>query len=257
MLSLYTFRFIAIQMPFRYSRLLRPQVMRSLIVFVWSFAGIWSILGIFNWNYQPQLGSNRKSALRKKDQSVYSIKVGRMCTNQNTWYFVISFYAIYVLILIFMTGIHVSVFRTTLIHIQHIKQHARVKRDASVERRICHHKCFRKELRASRSVAIVYMAFCVCWLPTCVITTIIHVDKNYFTELRKQKKVLFLTLYYLFIEVLPLLNTMVNPIIYSFSNKQFQDVLVNLWRKFFGKTPRRNEFELTALNQQASNQPTD
>ena len=248
-------RFVAVQRPYLYSKLLRPRVAKCLIAFIWSFSGIWSILGIYDWNYKLQSTSTQISQFRKKDESVYSIKVGRMCTNKNTCYFVISFYAIYVPILITMAGIHVSVLCTTFTHIRHIKQHSRVRSEdisnKEAVKRICSYRFFRKELRASKSVAIVYLAFCVCWLPTCVITTIIHVDKNYFAQLQRENMVLFMTLYYLFIEVLPLLNTMLNPIIYSSSNKQFRDVLVSLWRKFLGRTPKLSEFELTALNQQA------
>ena len=103
-----------------------------------------------------------------------------------------------------------------------------------------------KELQATKSVAIVYLAFCVCWLPTCIITTIIHADKTYFRELQQESPTMFLTIYYVFIDILPLVNTMVNPIIYSFSNKQFRTGVVSVWRKMLGKTPRREgTFELS------------
>ena len=97
----------------------------------------------------------------------------------------------------------------------------------------------RKELQTTKSVAVVYLSFCVCWLPTCIITTIIHTDKHYFTKLRQQNLTLFLTVWYVFVEVLPLMNFMLNPIIYSFSNKQFRTALCHLWKRFWGKSQRR------------------
>ena len=96
-----------------------------------------------------------------------------------------------------------------------------------------------KELQATKSVAIVYLAFCVCWLPSCIITTIIHADKTYFRHLQQENPTMFLPIYYVFIDILPLVNTMVNPIIYSFSNKQFRSGVVCLWRKIVREAPRR------------------
>ena len=57
---------------------------------------------------------------------------------------------------------------------------------------------------------------------------------------------MFVSIYYVFVEVLPLVNTMVNPIIYSFSNKQFRSAVVSVWRKLLGKAPPRELFELAS-----------
>ena len=104
-----------------------------------------------------------------------------------------------------------------------------------------------KELQATKSVAIVYLAFCVCWLPSCVITTIVHADQSYFPRLRQENMTLFLMVYYAFVEVLPLVSTMVNPIIYSFSNKQFRKGVSSVKRKLFNETSGRGSlFDLSA-----------
>ena len=50
---------------------------------------------------------------------------------------------------------------------------------------------------------------------------------------------LFLTLYYLFVEILPVINTMVNPLIYSFSNGEFRGEVCTIWTRFLGKTRNR------------------
>ena len=42
---------------------------------------------------------------------------------------------------------------------------------------------------------------------------------------------LFLTIYYLFVEVVPVVNTMVNPLIYSFSNREFRGEVARLWER--------------------------
>ena len=42
---------------------------------------------------------------------------------------------------------------------------------------------------------------------------------------------LFLTIYYMFVEVVPVVNTMVNPLIYSFSNREFRGEVARLWER--------------------------
>lgn len=90
-----------------------------------------------------------------------------------------------------------------------------------------------KELRATKSVAIVYLAYVVCWLPCYVINIIIYVDINYFPRLKAVDPNLFLFLYYAFIEVLPSVNHCVNPFIYSFSNRQFRTAVKASVSKLF------------------------
>ena len=93
----------------------------------------------------------------------------------------------------------------------------------------------RKEIHATKSVAIVYLAFCVCWMPCCVITTINHVDETFFQRLLINNKSLFLIIYYTFVDILPLFNTMLNPLIYSFSNAQFRSAVQQVWKKLNNK----------------------
>ena len=251
-------------MPYQYLEILSSRTAKRLIAGTWCFAGVWSLIGVYKWSHSS---SNPMAVSEKEHQSVYSIQVGQMCTNINTSYFVASFFGIYIPALIIMTGIYVSIMRTTLAHIRHIKSHSCVKGkinsivkntlamvpiepivvDDTIVKQKNDSTSFRKERQATKSVAIIYIAFCVCWLPVCVITTIIHVNRNYFNALREKNKHLFLTIYYLFHEAFPLVNTMLNPIIYSFSNGQFRSAVLNVARKFLGKPQRRqSQFEPVA-----------
>ena len=46
--------------------------------------------------------------------------------------------------------------------------------------------------------------------------------------------------WFLFVDILPMINTMLDPLIYSFSNTQFRRAVVDVWRKLRGKTRRRD-----------------
>ena len=90
----------------------------------------------------------------------------------------------------------------------------------------------RKELRATKSVAIVYFAFLICWFPNMVINVIIMFHNDYFQQ---KNRTLVLVLFYTFTRILPMVNTMLNPLIYSFSNRQFQKAFKLVLNKMRGK----------------------
>ena len=81
----------------------------------------------------------------------------------------------------------------------------------------------KKELKATKSVAIVYMFFIVCWLPLFIVVTILEFDKTFFPRMQSSNMALFLFVWYGVVQILPMISTMVNPIIYSFSNNQFKN----------------------------------
>ena len=93
----------------------------------------------------------------------------------------------------------------------------------------------RKEIKATKMIVFIFLAFCLCWLPATVFTAILYIDENYFLTDVKLTRVL----YVVFVDVLPTMNTMVNPVIYSFSNTQFTTSLQHLWRRLKHKTSTR------------------
>ena len=95
----------------------------------------------------------------------------------------------------------------------------------------------KKELKATKSVAIVYMFFIVCWLPLFIVVSILEFDNTFFPRMRKSNPSLFLFVWYGVVQILPMISTMVNPIIYSFSNNQFK----NAFKAVFNRIMQRVE----------------
>ena len=93
------------------------------------------------------------------------------------------------------------------------------------------------EIKATKTVAIVYLAFCLCWLPSAIFIIITFFDDGYFMTLPKNTA---RAIWFTFVDILPMVNTMVNPIIYSFSNTQFRNAVQDVWRKFMGKASKRD-----------------
>ena len=94
----------------------------------------------------------------------------------------------------------------------------------------------RKEIKATKSIVLVFLAFCLCWLPGAIFTIIHFFDKTFFFKLDPST---IAVLYFTFVDIFPTVNTMVNPIIYSFSNTQFRSSVEEVWRKLMKKAPRR------------------
>ncbi|XP_047138732.1 dopamine D2-like receptor isoform X1 [Hydra vulgaris] len=206
-------RFVAITMPFRYPKIINKLRGRVLIVTVWTFAIAWSFLAIPNWS-----SHSRGSNIRKNEKF-------NTCSNENYAFYLTSYFGVYVPSLILMTCIYLKILHVVVRHIKAIDattpkyNMSHLIKDSKANK--CEKSKFSRELKATKSLAFVYLAFVICWFPSCIINIIIFINNKYFPELKKQNLLFVNILYYAFVDILPIINTMVNPFIYSFSNKLF------------------------------------
>ena len=199
---------MAITIPFHYSEIVNDFRGRLSIGVVWTLAVCWSLLGLIKWD-----GKNGVNLDSKR------------CKNENYVYYSTSFFGVYIPSLLVMTCIYLKILHVAIKHINAIEA-SKPKHNQSLalngeKPKKTEKTKFSKELKATKSLAFVYLAFVVCWFPSCVISAIILDNPYYFPELKREKLALFNFLYYFFVDILPIINTMVNPFIYSFSNKLF------------------------------------
>ena len=226
-------RFIAIKFPFVYTEKMTATVAKRLIAIVWCFAFVWSLLGVFRWDSNgPLIG----------------IKTEPVCSNQNYNFYAASSFGIYITVLIIITTAYVFILHVALTQIKAIEANEvclqssllapnsgdKRSPDMNEQLKKRRKRKLNRELRATKSVAIVFLAYVICWLPLYVINIIILVDPTHFPELRQKDMNTFIFVYYAFVEILPAVNTMVNPFIYSFSNKQFRDAFKRILAKTLG-----------------------
>ena len=95
---------------------------------------------------------------------------------------------------------------------------------------------FRKELNATKTIGLVFLAFCLCWLPSAILTYIIYFKP---ILIKRLSLTTVNAIFYSLVDIFPMINTMINPIIYSFSNSQFRHAVNDIWRKLHGKAPKR------------------
>lgn len=253
---------MAIKFPFIYTEKMTASMAKRLIAIVWCFAFVWSVLGVFRWdNSGPLIG----------------IKTEPVCLNENYNFYAASSFGIYITVLIIITTAYVFILHVALQQIRAIEatevsfQSSLLKPNDShnangggspdVNEKIKKRRKrkLNRELRATKSVAIVFLAYVICWLPLYVINIILLVDKSHFLELRMNDTEVFFFIYYAFVEILPAVNTMINPFIYSFSNKQFRDAFKRILAKTLGikiSIRRQDEFLHSVDMHSIPNSPT-
>lgn len=229
-------RFFAIKFPFRYTDWVTQTRGKKVLAFLWFFAAMMSWIGIFDWT------------------GTGSVYITRLCGNMNRTFYLAVFLGVYVTSLIIITIVYFEILHIALSHIKSIEKTSSMhkwennnktgkqqgkKKNLSRKRR--------REWKTTKSLAIVYGTFVICWLPSCIIVTINNIDTNFFYNFKVKNYNAFMFTFYAFIEVLPVLNTALNPFIYSFSNKQFRSafkrVLYKLCRQ---QLPR--DFENVSLS---------
>lgn len=169
----------------------------------------------------------------------------KVCANNNRLFYVVGF-GIYALLLAIMTFTYSMILRVALTQIRAIENtHVDLSRsnpdaDPALIRKERRKRMRKKELRATKSVAIVYIFFIVCWLPVFIVICILEFDKSFFPRMRQNNLSLFLFVWYGVVQILPMISTMVNPIIYSFSNNQFKNAFKGVFRRLLKRDELSN-----------------
>lgn len=206
--------------------------MKILLVYIWLFAFLYSFTGIFQWQ---EIQFSIENAL-------FSIAVNNVCVDNNRLFYVVGF-GIYAVLLVTITFTYSMILRVALTQIRAIDTTqvdlSKNNPDADLtmiqKERI--KRMRKKELKATKSVAIVYTFFIVCWIPLFIVLLILEFDNTFFPRMWSNNHSLFLFVWYGVVQIFPTLSTMVNPIIYS-SDNQFR----NAFKVVFSRIIQRVEF---------------
>ena len=273
MILLLYFRFIAVHFPYKYPTCLTKGRAKRIIVVIWMMAVCWSLLGIVRWD-KP---SPNKPLLVN------------ICAQDNVNYDLASF-AFYVVVLIIMSVQYVHIIKVVRRQIRTIEQNTPklqpspdiylmkfqtspngIRRDSPCymwthTQQVFAHRFLivrqktqsplrnrlHKEIKATKTIVCVFMAFCLCWLPAAIFTTIHFVDEEFFKKLNESEPMTTAVLYFAFVDIFPAINTMVNPLIYSFSNSYFRSSLRDMWKTLRRKASRRLRMDSSHLSSSRS-----
>ena len=193
---------------------------------VWIFSCIWSVAGLCYWSRVDGVGVSVKH---------FTKYVAHDCVNENQLFYLASFLGIYLFPLIVMTCFYLRIMRVALKQSRVISSTRVSPLSTPNETRRMRTWSLIRELKATKSVAIVYVAFVVCFLPGLIITIIVYIDSDYFSPLRLHDPMTFKFINYTFFEILPQINSGLNPFIYSFANKQFRNAFKKVWYSLLKK----------------------
>ena len=219
-------RFFCITSPFMYQENMSKFAAKIVIGCVWLYSFMWAGISAFDWE------SPGKSPI---------IIDKCRCFNQNFYFYMTSYFIVTLIPLVIMGVLYGMILRVALVQIRAItatevhlprpeddgrkdKKHGKI---AGGSRRT------NRELKATATLAIVYGAFFICWMPNCIMNIYIGFAGNgSFIRLRKEQEGLFLFIFYTFVQILPTLSTAINPIIYNVFNRQFRSAFASMVRIF-------------------------
>lgn len=215
-------RFLAITKPFSYQNIMTKKVGASLIAFVWIYSSLWGILSLINWT-QPS------------DESIF-VNWGptneRYCTKNDPVYYTVAMSVAFFLPLLIIIITYSCVFRVAYTHAKAMASHDPSRSHRNVVR----------ELKATKMVAVVIGAFILCWLPSFTLIVIslwcVPCMKPF-----QDSEALSYSIRIVFIFVLPVMNSCINPLIYAVFNKEFRVAFKRMLSRFVGRDMRGNGTE--------------
>ena len=197
-------RFLAITKPFEYQSRMRKRVGFSLIAFVWVYAMLWGVLSLVDWTGD--------STPTKPHISVGISKTGeRTCGKNDKVYYTTAMAVAFFLPLLIVIVTYSCVFRVAF---------AQAKAVASLDPNKGKRHILR-ELKATKTIAVVIGVFIVCWLPGFILIVLSLWCESCFIPFVKNKD-LSLAVRIIFVYVLPVMNSSLNPLIYTLFNKEFR-----------------------------------
>lgn len=192
-------RFLAITKPFEYQSRMTKRVGFSLIAFVWVYAMLWGVLSLVNW----EGGSQSNIKVRKMG--------ARSCAKNDKIYYTTAMAVAFFLPLLIVIVTYSCVFRVAF---------TQAKAVASLDPNKGKRRILR-ELKATKTISVVIGVFIVCWLPAFILIVMSSWCSVCFESFQKSPT-LAQVVTIPFISVLPVMNSSLNPLIYTVFNKEFR-----------------------------------
>ena len=245
-------RCVAVRAPFFHRYSLTSRRILQVAGATWLYSAIWAGLSMFDWEYPH--------ALEETSKIVYvAVKGGlkRSCILHNRLYNITVYIVIYLVPLTIMAVMYALILRAVTRHrarmqvnttttstaapiVQNIhyqgqnqNHHHQQNKDRSNSRNSIsgkrHKKHKRTEDNLSKTVAIIYGTFVVCWLPITIITIVYQLcPVACFTGFRNGSPVAFDAIITLFIIVLPAIHSCLNPFVYIIFHRTFRTAVQEL-----------------------------
>lgn len=196
-------RFLAITKPFEYQRRMTKKVGFSLIAFVWVYAMLWGALSLIDWSGDSTPDNPHINVAWRSFE--------RRCLKQDKIYYSVAMAVAFFLPLFIVIITYSCVFRVAF---------TQAKAMASLDPTRGKRHILR-ELKATKTIAIVIGVFIVCWLPFFILIVMSLWCSKCFDPFITNRALSY-AIRITFIFVLPVMNSSLNPLIYTLFNKEFR-----------------------------------
>lgn len=197
-------RFLAITKPFEYQRRMTKKVGFSLIAFVWVYAMLWGALSLIDWSGDSTPGNPHIKV-------AWSLSGERNCGKQDKIYYAVAMAVALFLPLLIVIITYSCVFRVAFTQAKAVASLDPTKGKRHILR----------ELKATKTIAIVIGVFIVCWLPTFILIVMSLWCTKCFEPFITNRALSY-AIRITFLYVLPVMNSSLNPLIYTLFNKEFR-----------------------------------
>ena len=221
-------RFLAITKPFEYRSRMTKRVGFSLIAFVWVYALLWGVLSLVDWTGESTPNNPHISVTFKADAQE------RSCGKKDRVYYTTAMAVALFLPLLIVIVTYSCVFRVAF---------TQAKAVASLDPNKGK-KHILRELKATKTIAVVIGAFIVCWLPGFIMIVLSLWCKACFKRFVENKD-LSLAIRIIFVSVLPVMNSSLNPLIYTLFNKEFRQAFSRMLCLGRSRRSEAEEFSVT------------
>ncbi|XP_068721901.1 alpha-1A adrenergic receptor-like [Montipora capricornis] len=229
-------RFLALTFPLNYRSIMTKKRGMAAIAFVWAYSGLIASLSFTKWTENAQ-----------------TIAAGQ-CLKSDKYYYLFSITAGFLLPLTILVINYSLVFRLAFKQakkLESIKSTAMELSEATennsqldsrpsvasvgrIERK--KRRSIIRELKATKTLAVVIGTFIICWLPFFIIMLTIQFYPVHLWDMHPSTQKFIATV---FAYVLPLLNSAVNPIIYSSFNSDFRFAFKDIFLRIFIRRQQR------------------
>ena len=214
-------RFCAITMPFKYASVFSHSKAKVVIACGWLYVFIWAGLGMFPW-----------SANSTKLQVVLAGE-GKFCYNSNINYVTTIASVIYFIPMVVSTCLYCVVLWVAMKQASTINKmkpaNSHGKLNCKRGRRL------KRDLRAARTISVVFAAYIICWLPHFITILIGYWDPDAIRLFSINHKLAYDSVTTIFNNILPTINSCINPFIYFLFGANFRvafkDVLFKVLKK--------------------------
>lgn len=240
-------RFCAIVMPYRYSVLFTHSNAKFFIAFTWIYVLFWAAAGMFTWE-QPHRIAPR----------IVPAGQGRFCFYENNLYVTIMSTLIYFIPTLVATCLYCVILWVALkqansitrMKQQYVACHDKTNKNNSINNSSSrnnnvniisnnNHKKQRRrlkhDLRAARTIALVFAAYTICWMPHFITILITIWDLPAIQRFQINHRLAYDCIFTTFSAILPTINSCINPFIYflfgAHFRNAFKDVLYKLLKK--------------------------